>query len=65
MGKKAEAVFAWIDQIGRWKPIKDGRFRILNRGRFKGKFEVRYLAGQGRWKKAVVATIKVPAEWCN
>lgn len=53
-------VWAFVDQIGRWKPIEEGKFRIINRGRHKGKFLVKYLVRRGVWRRAIVDTIRVP-----
>lgn len=53
-------VWAFVERIGKWKPIEAGKFRIIRRGKHKGKFLVRYLVGKGRWRPAIVDSIRIP-----
>ena len=54
-----DAVFAFVQEIGKWKPVKGGAFRLVRRGKHKGMFAVKYLAGVKRWRTALVATVRV------
>jgi|GEM_PF-5409903 len=56
----ADVVWAFIERIGKWKPIENGKFRIINRGKHKGWFLVRYMVGKNRWRPALTKTIRVP-----